>query len=54
MDDRTSDHRRGWNWGLVLAFLAALAVIGIGLAYQYTGDFTGLMTFGTSGRNQPQ
>jgi hypothetical protein len=54
MDDRTSDRGRGCNWGLVLAVLAALAVIGIGMAYEYTGDFTGLMTFGTSGRNQPQ
>jgi hypothetical protein len=39
---------------LILAALAALAVIGAGMAYKFTGDFTGLLTFGTSGRQQPQ
>jgi hypothetical protein len=50
----TRNRGRGWNRGLVLALLAALAVIGISMAYKYTGDFTGLMTSGTSGRSQPQ
>jgi hypothetical protein len=54
MDDRTSNRGRGWSWGSVLLILAALGVIGIGVAYKYTGDFTSLMAFGTSGRNQPQ
>lgn len=53
----TADHRRQeWrnNWRLVLAALAALVVIGAGMAYKFTGDFTGLATLGTSGRQQPQ
>src|SRR5258708_2692241 len=40
------------NWRLILAIIVALAVIGTGVAYKYTGDFTGLLTFGTSGRHQ--
>ncbi|HET7448610.1 MAG TPA: hypothetical protein VFJ49_12010 [Methyloceanibacter sp.] len=48
----TARHRTlGWksNWGLILAALAALAVIGAGMAYTFTGDFTGLVTFGVRG-----
>jgi hypothetical protein len=47
---------KGWksNWGLMLAALAAVAFIAAGMAYKFTGDFTGLATFGTSGRQQPQ
>ena len=56
MPDRADNRARRWrsNWGLILAALAALAIIGAGIAYEYTGDFSGLMTFGTSGRQQPK
>lgn len=53
----TAHHRRQGprnNWRLILVAVAALAVIGAGMAYKFTGDFTGLVTFGTSGRQQPQ
>ena len=56
MDDRPDNRGRGWrnNWGLILATVAALALFGAVVAYKFTGDFTGMATLGTSGRQQPR
>jgi len=35
---------------MLLVTAAALILFGLLIAYKYTGDFTGLATFGTSGR----
>jgi len=40
--------RRDWKL-LVAAVLALALVIGV-IAYKYTGDFTGVVKFGTSGQ----
>jgi hypothetical protein len=55
MDDRP-DRGRVWrnNWGLILATVAAIALFGAVVAYKFTGDFTGMATLGTSGRQQPR
>jgi hypothetical protein len=38
------------NWVFVVVAAGALVFIGAVVAYKYTGDFTGLAKFGTSGR----
>jgi len=35
---------------MLLLTAAALIFFGLVIAYKYTGDFTGMATFGTSGR----
>jgi hypothetical protein len=45
--------RRDWRLFVVAILAAAFLVLGI--LYKYTGDFTGVATFGTSGRiSSPQ
>jgi hypothetical protein len=51
IDNSGQGSKSNWRWIVVL--LAALAIIGGGVAYKYTGDFTGLVKFGTSGRPNP-
>jgi len=38
------------DWRLVLVAILAAAFLVVGIVYKYTGDFTGVATFGTSGR----
>ena len=35
------------NWLLILLAVLALTVFAAGISYKYTGDFTGLTTWGT-------
>jgi hypothetical protein len=43
------------DWRLILVAFLAAAFMVLGIAYKYTGDFTGGATFGTSGRiSSPQ
>jgi hypothetical protein len=46
--------RRTNNWVFVVVAIGALALMGVVVAYKYTGDFTGLAKFGTSGRPAAQ
>jgi hypothetical protein len=43
-----------WSWGLIIIGIFALAVFGLVIAYKYTGDFSGLFTFGTSPQMRPR
>jgi hypothetical protein len=38
----------GWRnrWGLIVCMILAVAFIALGVAYKYTGDFSGLATWG--------
>jgi hypothetical protein len=47
-----SDRKRGWGF-IFIGFLA-LALIGLVIAYKYTGDFTGLATLGTNRQMTPR
>ena len=42
------------DWKLILAALLALGLVIGGIAYKYTGDFTGFTRFGTSGQSGRQ
>jgi hypothetical protein len=43
------------DWRLVLVAILVAAVLVVGIVYKYTGDLTGIATFGTSGRtSSPQ
>ena len=43
------------DWRLVLVAILAATFLVAGIVYKYTGDFTGVATFGTSGRiSSPQ
>jgi hypothetical protein len=35
------------NWLLILLAVVAMTVFAAGISYKYTGDFTGLATWGT-------
>jgi hypothetical protein len=44
-----------WRTFRILLLTAALLIFfGFVIAYKYTGDFTGMATFGTSGRVSPK
>jgi hypothetical protein len=49
---RNSDRKR--DWGFVLIGFLALALIGLVIAYKYTGDFSGLATLGTNRQVTPR
>jgi hypothetical protein len=42
------------DWKLILAAILALGLVIAGIAYKYTGDFTGFAKFGTSGQSGRQ
>ena len=42
------------DWKLILAAILALGLVIGGIAYKYTGDFTGFTKFGTSGQSGRQ
>jgi hypothetical protein len=47
--------KSGPDWRLVLVAILVAAFLMVGIVYKYTGDFTGVATFGTSGRiSSPQ
>jgi hypothetical protein len=47
-----SDRKR--DWGFIFIGLLALALIGLVIAYKYTGDFSGLATLGTNRQMTPR
>jgi hypothetical protein len=47
MNEPKKSHR---DWRLFLVAILAAAFLVLGILYKYTGDFTGVATFGTSGR----
>jgi hypothetical protein len=49
---RNSDQKRGW--GYIVIGLLAVALIGLVIAYKYTGDFSGLATLGTNRQMTPR
>jgi len=49
MSDSGNDSRRR-DWRLIVVAVVALALVAGGIAYKYTGDFTGFAKFGTSGQ----
>ena len=49
---RNSDQKRAWGY-IVIGSLA-LALIGLVIAYKYTGDFSGLATLGTNRQMTPR
>jgi hypothetical protein len=42
------------GWKFIVAGLLAVPLIGLIIAYKYTGDFSGLVTFGTSRQMTPR
>jgi len=49
-----SNWDRKRDWGFILVGLLALTLIGIVIAYKYTGDFSGLATLGTNRQVAPR
>jgi hypothetical protein len=47
-----SDRKR--DWGFIFIGFLALALIGLVIAYKYTGDFSGLATLGTNRQMTPR
>jgi hypothetical protein len=45
--DGSENKHRGRDWIPVVAALVAVALLAGAIAYKYTGDFTGLVKFGT-------
>ena len=41
-------------WGFIVIGLLAIALIGLVIAYKYTGDFTGLATLGSNRQMTPR
>jgi hypothetical protein len=44
----STNAKRGRDWRLIVAAVLAVALVMGGIAYKYTGDFTGLVRLGTS------
>jgi hypothetical protein len=49
-DERKNRFAARRDWRLLVGAILAMAFLAAVVAYKYTGDFTGLATFGTSGR----
>jgi hypothetical protein len=50
----TPPNRQAVHWRFILVGIFALALIGLVIVYKYTGDFSGLATWGTSRQPTPR
>jgi hypothetical protein len=53
-DDNRDRERNKSNWRFIVVGMLALALIGLGIVYKYTGDFSGLATWGTNKQLTPR
>ena len=52
-DSRDREHNRS-NWRFMVMGILALALIGLVIVYKYTGDFSGLATWGIGRQLTPR
>jgi hypothetical protein len=52
-DNRDREHNRS-DWRFIVVGILALALIGLVIVYKYTGDFSGLATWGTDRQLTPR
>jgi hypothetical protein len=53
-DDHRDRERDRSNWRFMVVGILALALIGLVIVYKYTGDFSGLATWGTDRQLTPR
>jgi hypothetical protein len=53
-DDNGDRERDRSSWRFMIVGILALALIGLVIVYKYTGDFSGLATWGTDRQLMPR